>query len=474
MKHKIWIFIGSLMVFLVVGSCSFIPSYNQPDTTVPETWPDGPAYRDVADGSPDAPSPVELPWREFYTDPRMQVVIETALAYNTDLQLAALNVVRARGLYGIQRAELFPALDATGTGGKRRVPSDLSPSGESYRPEEYDVDLGVFSWEIDFFGRLRSLKEQALQSYLATTQAFRSVRIMLISTVAQAYLTLAADQENLHLAQTTYENQRSMYLLIKRRHDMGLASNLDLNRARTQMEAARVDMARYTRMVAQDQNALSLLTGVFTSLDLEDLPPDLSGIMAPADIRAGLSSDVLLNRPDILQAENMLRAANANIGAARSALFPRISLTATVGTASAELHNLFSSGQDTWSIAPSILLPVFDARLWAALDVSKADQKIAVVQYQQTIQTAFREVADALAMQGTVDQQLAAQAALVRASAETFRLANMRYARGLDSYLEVLDAQRALYAAQQALVSLNLSKLANHVHLYAALGGGVD
>lgn len=471
MNRMIWILLGALVT---LAGCSFIPAYTQPDASVPDVWPDGPAYTGAAEGALDAPGPTDLPWREFYTDPGLQAVIEKALSHNTDLRLAALNVVRARGLYGIQRAELFPALDATASGSKRRVPSDLSPSGESYRPEEYDVDLGILSWEIDFFGRIRSLKEQALQNYLATAQACRSVQIMMISSVAQAYLTLAADQENLRLAQTTFENQQAVYLLIKRRHDLGLASDLELNQAKTQMDAADVDVARYTRIVAQDQNALSLLTGVFSPLSPADLPETLSGVVPLADIRAGLSSEALLNRPDILQAENRLRAANANVGAAQSALFPRISLTATVGTASAELHNLFTSGQDTWRLAPGITMPIFDARLWAALDVSRADQEIAVVQYQQTIQTAFREVADVLAMRGTVDRQLASQEALVQASAETFRLADIRYTKGVDSYLTVLDAQRALYAAQQALVSLNLAKWSSQVQLYAALGGGVE
>ncbi|BBO87250.1 efflux transporter outer membrane subunit [Desulfosarcina ovata] len=467
MNRILLILLCSLTLF---SGCAVIPPYTPPETLVPDAWPTGPAYRD---GSlTDEPVAADLPWPEFYTDARLRAVIETALANNRDLRLAALNVARAQAIYGIQRSALYPALDATANGSKKRIPADISSSGESYTAKQYDVNLGILSWEIDFFGRIRSLKEQALQSYLATEEARRSARILLIASVARAYLTLAADQENLRLAQTTFENQKSAHDLIKRRQEVGLGSELDLNRARTQVDIARVDIARYTRLVAQDRNALNLLAGTLQPLTEAHLPADLASVAPLGGIGAGLSSMVLLNRPDILQAERLLKAANANIGAARAALFPRISLTTTIGTASADLHNLFTAGQDTWLFAPQVSMPIFDARLWAALDATKAEREIAITQYQKAIQTAFREVADALAVEGTVDQQLSAQKALVRSAAETYRLSDARYTKGIDSYLGVLDAQRSLYTAQQALVAMNLVKLTNQVQLYAALGGG--
>jgi len=460
-----------LGVLVVLGGCSLTPVYTRPEAPVPTAWPTGPAY-DASPASTDAAPVAEIAWREFFTDERMQRVIATAIENNRDLRLAALNVQRARGIYGIQRAALFPALDATASGSKKRVPADLSSSGERYTAEQYDVNLGVFSWEIDFFGRLRSLRDQALEAFLATDEARRSTQILIVSAVGETYLTLAADREALNLARTTFEAQKATYHLVKRRYDVGLATELDLNFAQTQVDIARRDMARYAQRVAQDENALNFLVGRSTPVSGANLPEDLAGIKPLRAIDPGISSEVLLERPDIIQAEHLLKAANANIGAARAALFPRVSLTSTVGTASAELSGLFEAGSGTWLFAPQIVMPIFDARLWSALDVTKAEQEIALVQYEQTIQTAFREVADTLAVQGTVDEQLAAQQSLVRATAETYRLSEARYLKGIDSYLGVLVAQRSLFAAQQGLVALNLSKLANEVRLYAALGGG--
>jgi multidrug efflux system outer membrane protein len=336
--------------------------------------------------------------------------------------------------------------------------------------EQYSVNLGVFSWEPDFFGRIRNLKDRALEEYLATEQARRSAQILLVSSVANAYLVLAADRESLTLAQTTLVTQQDVYNLTQRRYDRGLAPELDLYRVQTQVDAARGDVARFTQLVAQDENALNLLLGAAAPGAL--LPTNLSGVAPPKEISAGVSSEVLLCRPDVLQAENLLRAAHADIGAARATFFPRISLTAAVGTASSELSGLFQSGSGTWSYAPQIGMPIFDARTWAALRVTKVQREIAVTQYERAVQNAFREVADALAVYGTVDQQVSAQQSLVHAVGETYRLSNARYDKGIDSYLSVLDAQRSLYAAQQGLVSLRLVKLANQVRLYAVLGGG--
>ncbi|HDL89346.1 MAG TPA: efflux transporter outer membrane subunit, partial [Thermodesulforhabdus norvegica] len=368
-------------------------------------------------------------------------------------------------------AELFPAVDAIGGVNIERVPGDLSSSGESVTQEQYSLGVGITSWEIDFFGRIRSLEKKALEEYLATDEARRSAQISLISEVARAYFTLAADRENLRLAQNTLKTQREIYELIRQQYKVGLATELDLRRVQTQVDRARVDVARYTQLVAQDKNALNLLAGTTVPEDL--LPPDLTSVIPPKEVSPGLPSDVLLSRPDIMAAEHRLRAAYAYIGAARAAFFPRISLTTTVGTASDELLGLFGSGSGTWNFLPQFVMPIFDARVWAAHRVSKVERKIALAQYEKAIQTAFREVADALAVKGTVDKQISAQESLVTATKKTYDLSLERYKRGIDDYLGVLDAQRSLYASQRGLISLRLAKIANQVRLYAVLGGGV-
>jgi multidrug efflux system outer membrane protein len=454
-----------------MSGCSLAPKYKQPKVPIPAQWPQGEAYKSGR-ATPRAPTVPELSRQEFFADEQLQKIIEIALDNNRDLRLAALNVERARALYGIQRAELFPTVNAVGAGSKQRRSADLVSPGDPRTIEQYSVDLGIAAWEIDFFGRIRSLKDQALEAYLATEQARRSAQIALMAEVARAYLTLAADRENLKLARATLETQQAAYGLVQKRYDVGLATELDLRQAQTQVDAAQGDVPRYTQLAAQDQNALNLLAGSPVSEDL--LPMDLSSVIPPKEISPGLSSETLLNRPDIVAAEHRLKGAYAFVGAARAALFPRISLTTSVGTASDELSGLFSSGSDTWNFAPQIAMPIFDARTWAALRVSKADQKIILTQYEKTIQTAFREVADALAVQGTINQQVSAQQSLVDAVAETYRLSNKRYTMGIDSYLGVLDAQRSLYAAKQGLITIRLAKLANQVRLYAVLGGGGD
>jgi outer membrane protein, multidrug efflux system len=458
---------------IALGGCTLSPQYRRPAAPVSAAWPGGPAYT-AAKIAADAPPAAAIPWRTFFTDERLRQLIGRALENNRDLRLAALNVVRARAIYGIQRAALYPAVDATADGSRQRVPADLTSDGHAKTAAQYDVNLGIFGWEIDFFGRIRSLKDQALESYLATEQARCSTQILLISSVAEAYLTLAADEENLTLAKTTLDTQTSAYQLIKRRYEVGVASQLDVNRAQTQVDTARGDVALYTQVAAQDRNALNLLVGMTQSLPNDMLSAGLASIVPPKAIYARIPSQVLLNRPDVLEAEHLLKAANANIGAARAALFPRIALTTSLGTASSELSGLFESGSGTWRFAPQIAMPVFDARLWSALKATKAEREIALARYEKAIQNAFRDVADTLAVQGTIDRRLDAQRSLVRAAAETYRLSDARYNKGIDSYLGVLDAQRSLYAAQQELVALRLTRLVNRARLYAALGGGVD
>jgi multidrug efflux system outer membrane protein len=455
-------------VILMTG-CTLAPKYTRPSAPINAGWPTGAAYQETKP-TPGTPTASELGWQEFFTDDKLQKIIKTALNNNRDLRLAALNVQMARALYRIQRAELFPSVSAAVTGSKQRVPADLSGNNEAITAEQYSANLGIISWEIDFFGRIRSLKDQALEEYLATEQARRSAQILLVSAVANAYLTLAADRENFKLAESTLETQEAAYHLVRRRYEIGLASELDLRRAQTQVDTARGDIARFTQRVAQDENALNLLVGSSAPSDL--LPADLGSVSAPKEISPGMSSEVLLRRPDILAGEDLLKAANANIGAARASLFPRITLTTAFGTASSELSGLFQSGSGVWTFASQIVMPVFDARLWSAYEATKVEKEIALTQYEKAIQTAFREVADALAVRGTMDRQLSAEQSLVDATAVTYRLSTIRYTKGIDSYLSVLDAQRSLYAAEQGLIAIRLAKLANQVRLYAVLGGG--
>ncbi len=455
---------------LIFCGCSLAPEYNQPQAPIPNNWPQGSAYNNTRTTIDTVAA--ELSQEEFFPDQHLQTIITMARENNRDLRLAALNVERARALYGVERAGLYPAVDAFGGGGKQRLSADLIGPSDSRTLERYSVNMGIASWEIDFFGRIRSLSERALDAYLATEQAQRSAQIALVAEVARVYLTLAKDRENLKLAQSTLESQRGDYNLIKRRYEVGIGTELDLQRAQSRVDAAKRDIAGFIQQVAQDRNSLNLLAG--SPVPKNILPVDLSTIIPPREISPGLSSEVLLNRPDIIAAEYRLKGAYALIGAARASFFPRISLTTSIGTASGDLSGLFNSGTDIWNFAPQIIMPIFDARVWAALRVSKADQKILLTQYEKTIQIAFKEVADALAVQGTIDQQLAAQQSLVNAVAETYRLAGKRYTKGIDDYFGVLDAQRSLYAQQRVLIAFRLAKLVNRVNLYAVLGGGGD
>ncbi len=457
------------LAFLILSGCTLAPEYTRPEAPVPAVWPSGPAYKDAA-GRPDDVQAAEIAWRDFFLDERLQKVIDLALINNRDLRVATLNIERTQALYRIRRAELLPSVNAGATFSKERVPGILSGSGKPATEELYNVNLEISSWELDLFGRIRSLKDAALQEYLATEQACLATQISLLAEVANTYLTLAADSELLKLAQETLSSQAASYDLVRRRYEVGASSELDLRQAQTQAEAARVDIARYTAIVALDENALTLLVGSPVPEDL--LPTELGTVTLLKEISPGLPADVLQRRPDILQAENQLKAANANIGAARAAFFPSITLTTSIGTTSDQLSGLFKSGSDTWSFIPRIVTPIFDARTWSAYDVAKADREISLTQYEKTIQAAFREVADALAQRGTLGDQMAAQQSLVDATAESYRLSNLRYKSGIDSYLSVLDAQRSLYSTQQSLIAVRLSSLTNLVTLYKVLGGG--
>jgi len=385
--------------------------------------------------------------------------------------VAALTIEKTRAAYRIQRSELLPTVSAVGYGTKQEVFATVGTFEEPVKIEYYNVNIGFSSYELDFFGRVRSLKARALEQYLATEQARHSMQISLVAEIAGAYLNFAADRERLRLAQDTLESQESTYELIQRRFEIGDSSDLDLRQAQTRVDSARVDIAKYTGLTALDENALNLLAG--TQVPEELLPRELGTVTVLKDISAGLPSEVLQRRPDILQAENQLKAANANIGAARAAFFPSIILTGSYGTMDDQLVGLFKGGSAVWAFTPQITLPIFTAgRNMANLDAAKADRDICVAQYEKAIQTAFREVADALAQRGILLDQLEAQESLTEASAASYWLSDARYSNGIDGYLSVLDSQRSLYGAQQGLIAVRLARLANLVTLYKVLGGG--
>ncbi|MFQ6555236.1 AdeC/AdeK/OprM family multidrug efflux complex outer membrane factor [Pseudomonas sp. Lb2C1-1] len=452
---------------VVLSGCSLIPDYQRPEAPVAAQYPQGPAYE--AANAP-GQAAAEQGWKQFFHDPALQQLIQVALENNRDLRVAALNIDAYAAQYRIQRADLFPAVSATGSGSRQRVPARASQTGEAAISSSYSATLGISAYELDLFGRVRSLSEQALQSYFATEEARRSTQISLVANVANAYLTWQADKELLKLTQETLGAYEQSFKLTSRSAEVGVASALDLSQARTAVENARVQLARYTRQVAQDENSLTLLlgTGLPTNLSSQPLSDDLL-----SEVPAGLPSDLLQRRPDILQAERNLQAANANIGAARAAFFPSISLTANAGTLSPDLSGLFKGGSGTWTFAPQINLPIFNAgSLRASLDYAKIQKDINVAQYEKSIQTAFQEVSDGLAARQTYNEQLQAQTDFVAANQDYYRLAERRYRIGVDSNLTFLDAQRQLFSAQQSLITDRLAQLTSEVNLYKALGGG--
>ena len=459
MIHRTRILLAVLLAGVLSG-CTMAPTYTRPAAPVPAGWPEGQAFQGQA-GAASSREAADIPWQEFFVDRHLQAVIRLALENNRDLRVAALNIEKVQAQYRIQRAALAPEIDAAG-----------SASNQVAANRKLSLGVGVSSYELDLFGRVRSLKDQALEQYLATEQAQRAVKVSLIAEVAGTYLNLAADRERLRLAQETLKTQQTSFQLINRRVEAGVSSELDLRQAQTQVDSARVDVARYTTQVAQDENNLNLVVG--SPVRGELLPQALSSSVALVrDIAPGLPSDVLLRRPDVLQAEDLLKGYNANIGAARADFFPRITLIAAYGTASGDLSGLFRAGTGGWSYAPQISLPIFDAGARSArLKVAETDRDIAVAQYQKAIQTAFREVADALAQSGTIDEQVAAQESLSTATGKTYALSQARYEKGIDSFLTVLDAQRSLYSAQQGLIGTRLIRLVNQVTLYKVLGGG--
>lgn len=450
-----------LLPALLAACASLAPPHETPPLPVAEAYPGETGTGPAAS----AAQPAELGWRRFFGDARLQRLIEAALANNRDLRAAILNVELARAQYRIQRADRLPSIGVGVTGDRSPSPS----TGE--QASTYTAGLQA-SWEIDLFGRVRNLGEAALARYLATEEGRRATQTSLVATVAQADLALRADEQLLELTRGTLATREDSLRLTQLLFDNGAASELDLRQAQSLVEGARVTLAQLSRQRALDENALVLLIGQPLPRDLPR-PAGLDDRLLGTELRAGLPSELLTRRPDIRAAEQQLVAAEANIGAARAAFFPSISLTGSVGVASGDLGGLFTDGRFAWTLAGQLLAPIFDGgRNRANLDGARVQQRLAVTQYEQAIQVAFREVADALAGRATLVEQSRAQQAQIDAESARLRLSDLRYRNGVSSYLDVLDAQRALFAARQAGVQTRLGDLQNRIELYKVLGGG--
>jgi multidrug efflux system outer membrane protein len=461
-----------------LGACTLEPHYHRPPAPVPAL--PGATASDTA--------AADIGWREFFPDPQLQQLIALALSNNRDLRVAALNVQSAQAQYRIQRAELFPTVDASAVEQVQHIPpgvlaaefpSAAAGGGAAALPSNgvtlhtYDVGIGFTSYELDFFGRIRSLNHAALQQYFSSGETRRSVELTLVAEVATAYLTVRTDQTFLDITRDTLKSQEDSYALTQKMFSGGTTTELALRQAETTVDTARANLAQYNRQLAQDRDALQLLLGAPIPDGINFSGGLDSGNMV-AELEEGIPSDVLVRRPDVLAAEHQLMAANAEIGAARAAFLPAISLTGNFGTESTQLSGLFKGGTRAWTFSPQISVPIFAGGANVAnLQATKLARDTAVAQYEKAIQTAFREVADALVARGALDEQLAAQQALVTASAVAYRLADMRYRGGVDSYLTALVAQVSLYSAQQQLQTVRLLRLQNLVTLYKALGGGL-
>ena len=458
----------ALLAAGLVSGCSMAPTYQQPAAPVAASYPD-----DAKPAGADARAAIDTGWRDYFSDPYLQQLIAAALEHNRDLRTAALHVEEARAAYDIQQADRLPNVGFSADAGKSKTPAFLSPTGQSLIGKRYDIGLATSAFELDFFGRVKSLSDAALAAYLATDEARMAAQISVVSAVAQAYYTERAYAEQYTLAQQTYDARARTYSLTKQRLEVGASSLLDLRSDETLMETARVAALTLARQRAQAENALTLLVGQPPAAASGSMASDAQ-IDAMSALPAGLPSDLLTRRPDIRAAEQRLKSANANIGAARAAFFPRISLTAALGSSSTSLNGLFDSGSGSWSFGPQMTLPIFDAgRNRANLTLSEVRKNLAVADYEKTIQAAFREVADALAARSYLGDQVTAQRAVQDAQADRLKLLQLRFSNGVSSSLDVLDAQRELFSAQQALVQARLLRTTSAIDLYRALGGGI-
>ncbi|MBO9332975.1 RND transporter [Achromobacter pulmonis] len=456
--------LGALTAALA-GCMSLAPPHDTPPQPVPQTWAPDLVGADTGIAAP------ALAWRQYFTDPLLQRLIDTALRNNRDMRVAVLRVEEARAAFQIQRADRFPTLGVQGQGGRARVPGDLNLTGQPRVSGEYRAEVGLSTWELDLWGRVRNLSESALQSWLSTDAARQAVQVSLIAQVADGYLGLRELDERVAIAQKTLASRAESYRIFSRRYEVGSTSRLDLTQVQTLLTQAQSLHAQLAQSRAAQLHALAQLVGG----DPGALPPQgpFDETTVLAELAPGLPSALLTARPDIVAAEHRLRAAQANIGAARAAFFPRIALTAAWGTASAELDGLFDGGSRAWTFLPALSLPIFDGgRRRANLELSEVRREVAVAEYEKTIQTAFREVADALSARRWQGEQLSISRVSLGAQQERARLAQLRYDNGSAAYLEVLDAQRDLLSAQQELVQARRALLSSQILLYAALGGG--
>lgn len=485
------------------ASCTMAPKYERPAAPVPKNFPDYPEYQGIGHEAPDkdkdsaaqkawsdgnmgvtggadakatdeTPAPDLVPWQQFFTDSRMQRIISQALQNNRDLRIALLNIEKARAMYRIQRADLLPSISANGQNSNQLISPD-APQGIAGKPfisRQSAVSVGFTSFELDLFGRIRSLNEAALQTYFATAQNAHAAQISLVSEVASTFLQLISYKELYGLTESAYQSRKKTYDLTQVQFSEGVASQLILNQAKAAMEEARVTAVQYKTQILIYENALALLMGG-PMPDHLVIPSKLADLTPLKAVPAGLPSNMLERRPDILAAEHSLQSANANIGAARANFFPRISLTGSLGYLSTDMSDLFMGDSRMWSFAPSVSLPLFEGgRNLANLEASEVDKRIAVTTYEKTIQSAFREVADALAQRSTVSEQLAATKSLMDATKQSYDIALERYNVGIDSFMNVLDSQRTYFSAQQSYVNAVLLREINTLTLYKTLGGG--
>ncbi|HEX4051784.1 MAG TPA: efflux transporter outer membrane subunit [Steroidobacteraceae bacterium] len=473
--------LAAATTLVVLAGCTTLePHYHRPALPVPAAWPipattpapQAPASVPAASAGAtgDSPRAVDIGWRDFFADPQLQRIIAAALANNRDLRVAVLDIQQAHAQYVVQRSQSLPQFDANGGYTKEKL--SAAEFGFPVTTAYYSAEAALSSFELDLFGRIRSLNHAALQQYFAQSEARRATQLSLIAQVSQQYLTLLSDRQLLKLAQDTLQSQQDSYNITVKEHDRGQVSGLDVAQAETTVESARSDVARYEGNIAQDTDALTLLVGA--PVDTAQVPQALNdktfGIEA---LPAELPSEVLLRRPDVLEAEHSLLAANADIGAARAAFFPAISLTGNAGGVSDDFAKLFVPGSSTWAYSPQVTLPLFHGgQLFGGLSEAHVNRDIAVAQYEKAIQTAFREVADALALTDTLRREVEAQQALVGATGRAYQLSQQRYKAGRDSYLDVLDSQRSYYSAQQTFIAAQLAQQDNRVTLYKALGGG--
>ncbi len=466
------------LIALVLAGCSLAPKYERPDAPVPAQYPDFTAVDNSGPNSaqavaPNAETSSDLGWNEFFNDPRLKALISLALENNRDMRIAVERVQEARAQYGIADSDRYPTLGVGGNGQITRNPENLRASGSTTGSvtRYYQAGAAMTSFELDFFGRVKNLSEAAYQQYLATEQARRTVHINLVAQVAEGYFRLRTAQQLETLISSTLQSRENTLALVQARYDAGVASALDLNQARAQLDTVRADHVSIGRAQSQARNALLLLLGSRPDVELPD-PAVFSRDQVLKAIPVGLPSDLLTRRPDIIGAEHALLSANANVGAARAAFFPNISITGLLGFASPQLGGLFSSSQHFWQFAPQLQIPIFAGGVSGNLDLAKARKNIAVAQYEKAIQTAFREVADALAGEATYASQLDALRSLQASASESLRLAQLRYETGIDSFLQVQNAEVQLYSTQSTLLQTGMDSLLNRVELYKALGGG--